>query len=142
MAKARDRFYEAKPYVTRALQDEEVRENVKNAIAAGREVYAELIGGRRPSAVAARVATDKDIQENLRSAIDDLKKAADRVQGKEEHTARNAMLLLAGIVLGLLFNPVTGPQTREWLSGKVLGEGAEDIPPAGSGNGGSGPIPA
>ena len=81
MAKARDRFYEAKPYVTRALQDEEVRENVKSAIAAAREIYDELIGARRPSAVAARVATDKEIQDNLRGAIDDLKKAADRVQG-------------------------------------------------------------
>jgi hypothetical protein len=141
MAKARDRLYDAKPYVTRALQDEEVRENVKSAIAAGREIYDELIGARRPSAVAARVATDTEIQDNLRSAIDDLKKAAARVQGKEEHTARNAMLLVTGIILGLLFNPVTGPQTREWLSGKVLGEGEDDIPPAGSGNGGSGPIP-
>jgi hypothetical protein len=141
MAKARERLYEAYPYVTRALQDEEVRENVKSAIAAGREVYDELIGARRPSAVAARVATDSEIQDHLRSAIDDLKKAADRVQGKEEHTARNAILLLTGVILGLLFNPVTGPQTREWLSRKVLGEGVEDIPPAGSGNGGSAPLP-
>ncbi len=141
MAKAKDRLYEAYPYVARALQDEEVRENVKSAIAAGRGVYDELIGARRPSAVAARVATDSEIQDNLRSAIDDLKKAANRVQGKEEHTARNAFLLVTGIVLGLLFNPVTGPQTRGWLSAKVLGDGEADIPPAGSGNGGSGAIP-
>jgi hypothetical protein len=141
MAKAKDRLYEAYPYVSRALQDEEVRENVKSAIAAGREVYDELIGARRPSAVAARMATDSEIQDNLRSAIDDLKKAANRVQGKEEHTARNAILLVTGIVLGLLFNPVTGPQTREWLSAKVLGDGEAEIPPAGSGDGGSGAIP-
>jgi hypothetical protein len=123
MAKAKDRLSDAKPYVARALQDEEVRENVKSAIAAAREIYDELIGGRRPTAVAARVATDKEIQDNLRSAIDDLKKAATRVQGKKEHTSRNATLLLTGIVLGVLFNPLTGPQTREWLSEKILGEG-------------------
>jgi hypothetical protein len=139
MAKATDRLSDAKPYVTRALQDEEVRENVKSAIAAAREIYDELIGGRRPTAVAARVATDKDIQDNLRSAIDDLKKAAIKVQGKKEHSSRNATLLLTGIVLGVLFNPVTGPQTREWISDKLFGEGEDDTSSATSGgNSGSG----
>jgi hypothetical protein len=138
MAKAKDRISDAKPYVTRALQDEEVRENVKSAIAAAREIYAELVGGRRPSAVAARVATDKEIQDSLRSAIDDLKKAANKVQGKKEHSSRNATLLLTGIVLGILFNPVTGPQTRDWLSGKLLGEGEDDTSSGRSGNSGAG----
>ena len=136
MAKAKDRLADAKPYVARALQDEEVRENVKNAIAAAREIYEELVIGRRPSVVAARVATDKDIQDNLRSAIDDLKKAADKVQGKKEHSSRNATLLMTGIVLGILFNPVTGPQTRGWLADRLFG-GEEDSPGT-SGNSGAG----
>jgi hypothetical protein len=134
MAKAKDRISEATPYVKRALQDEEVRENVKSAVAAAREIYDELVGGRRPSAMAARVATDKEIQDNLRSAIDDLRKAANRVQGKKEHSTRNATLLLTGIALGVLFNPVTGPQTRHWLANKVLGEESEG-PPGSSGTG-------
>jgi hypothetical protein len=136
MAKTRDRLSDAKPYVSRALQDEEVRENVKSAIAAAREIYDEILGGRRPTAVAARVATDKEIQDNLRSAIDDLKKAANRVQGKKEHTTRNATLLLTGIVLGVLFNPVTGAQTREWIMDKILGESGDET--ASSGNGSAG----
>jgi hypothetical protein len=138
MAKAKDKLSEAKPYVTRALQDEEVRENVKSAIAAAREIYDELVGGRRPTAVAARVATDKEIQDNLRSAIDDLKKAATRVQGKKEHSSRNATLLFTGIVLGILFNPVTGSQTREWISQRIFGEGGEDSSAASGGNSGAG----
>ena len=138
MAKAKDKLSDAKPYVTRALQDEEVRENVKNAIIAAREIYGELIGGRRATQVATRVATDKEIQDNLRSAIDDLKKAANRVQGKKEHTSRNATLLLTGIVLGILFNPMTGAQTREWLSQKLLGEGEDETSSASSGNSGAG----
>jgi hypothetical protein len=121
MAKARDRVSDMKPYVTRALQDEEVRENVKHAIATARDIYDELLGGRSTTAVATRVATDSDIQESLKSAIDDLRKAANRVQGKKEHSSRNATLLLAGITLGILFNPVTGPATRQWISNKLLG---------------------
>jgi peptidoglycan hydrolase-like amidase len=120
-AKAKDRVSEMKPYLTRAIQDTEVRDNVKSAIAAAREVYEELMGGRSTTAVATRVATDKEIQDNLKSAIDDLRKAANRVQGKKEHTSRNAVLLMAGIALGILFNPVTGAQTREWLTDKLLG---------------------
>jgi hypothetical protein len=134
MAKAKDRLADAKPYVTRALQDQEVRENVKSAIAAAREIYDELMGGRGATAVAARVATDKEIQDNLKSAIEDLKKAAGKVQGKKEHSSRNAMLLLTGITLGILFNPVTGSATREWLSDKILG--GDDSSPGSSGNGG------
>ena len=31
------------------------------------------------------------------------------------------MLLLIGVVVGLLFNPVTGPETRRWLKDKLFG---------------------
>jgi hypothetical protein len=133
MAKAKDRVSDMKPYLTRALQDEEVRENVKNAIATARDIYDELLGGRSTTAIATRVATDEDIQENLKSAIEDLRKAANRVQGKKEHSSRNATLLIAGIALGILFNPITGPATRQWISDKLLGgdEGSTGSGPSG-----------
>ena len=100
--------------------------DVKSAIMTAREIYDELMGGRSQiTAAAARVATDKDIQESLRDAIDDLRDAADRIQGKTSHSARNATLLMTGIVLGILFNPLTGPGTRRWLQDKVFGEGEE-----------------
>ena len=123
--RARDRANDVRPYLERALTDERVREDVKSAVATAREIYEQLLGGRQYTAAAARVATDKDIQESLREAIDDLRSAADRVQGKSSHSGRNAMLLLTGIALGILFNPVTGPGTRRWLQDKVFGEGEE-----------------
>jgi hypothetical protein len=125
MANTRDRVSGAasnvKPYVERAVSDEELRENVKAAFQAAREVYDELIGNRSVTTVATRVATDKEIQEKLKGALDDLRNAADRVQGKKEHSGRNATLLLAGIALGILFNPVTGPATRKWLADSIFG---------------------
>ena len=75
--------------------------------------------------VAAKVASDKDIQDQLRSAIDDLRAAASRIQGNATHKSRNGTLLLAGIALGILFNPMTGPETRRWLKNKIFGEEEE-----------------
>ena len=123
--RARDRASDVKPYIERALKDERVREDVKSAIATAREIYDQLIGARAMSSVAAKVATDKEIQQSLRDAVDDLRDAADRIQGKDSHSGRNATLLLTGIALGILFNPLTGPGTRRWLQDKIFGEGEE-----------------
>jgi len=120
-----DKADKARPYVERALTDENVRENVKSALLAARTVYDELLGGRGVTTVATRVATDKEIQESLRKAIEELRTAADRVQGKKEsHTGRNT-LLLVGIAIGILYNPVTGPATRQWLRDLVSGSDEE-----------------
>ena len=123
--KAAEKVQEVKPYVERALKDEDLRDNLKSAFEAAREVYAELIGDRGMTGVASKVATDKDIQDNLKRALDELREAGDRVRGKEDHTGRNATLLLTGITLGILFNPVTGPATRNWLKDRVFGSDDE-----------------
>jgi hypothetical protein len=136
MAKAKDRVADVKPYVKRAIQDEELRDSLRSAFATARDVYDELIGGRGVTAVAGKVASDKDIQDQLRSAVEDLRTAADRIQGRDEHKGRNTSLLLAGIMLGILFNPMTGPETRRWLKDKIFGE-AEDFGYGGSSGNGS-----
>jgi len=141
MTKTKDKVSDAaasvKPYVDRALQDPELRENVRNAYESAKSIYEELIGNRGVTGVARRVATDKDIQDELRGAITELRTAADRVRGRDEHGGRNTGLLLIGIVLAVLFNPVTGSQTRKWLSDRLLG-GDGDFTYQGGENGGSG----
>jgi hypothetical protein len=140
MTKAKDKVLDragsARPYIERALNDEELRDNVRNAFESAREVYNELIGGRGAIPVATRVATDKEIQDRLKDAIAELRTAANRVQGKRDHGGRNATLLLTGIALGILFNPVSGPQTRKWLTDKLFGP-SDEFTYQGGGNGGS-----
>ena len=132
MAKAKDRVADVKPYVKRAIQDEELRDSLRSAFSTARDVYDELMGGRGMTGVASKVASDEDIQKQLRSAIEDLRSAANRIQGKEEHKGRNTSLLLVGIALGILFNPKTGPETRRWLKDKMFGE-EEDFGYGGNG---------
>jgi hypothetical protein len=142
MLKTRDKVSDAagnvKPYVDRALHDEELRDNLRSAYASARTIYDELVGKRGVTGVATRIATDKDIQDELRSTIEGLRKAADRVQGNEPKKSRNGGLLLLGIVLGILFNPLTGPATRKWLSSRAFGGGDDDFTYQGSGNGDNG----
>jgi hypothetical protein len=140
MAKTKERISDVRPYVERAVKDEDLRENVMAAFQAAREVYSDLVGDRGVTGIATRVATDKDIQENLKKAVDELREAADRVQGKEEHKGRNTMLLLAGITLGILFNPMTGPATRQWVKDKVLGP-SDDFTYGGDSGSGTGTSP-
>ena len=141
MAKTKDKVSDAagsvRPYVDRALHDDELRDNVRSAYESARSIYNELLGNRGVTGVATRVATDKDIQSELRSTIAELRKAAERVQGKEAHTGRNGGLLFLGILLGILFNPFTGGPTRKWLSDRVLG-GGDDFTYQGGGNGSAG----
>ncbi len=86
----------------------------------------ELIGKRGMTGVAAKVATDTEIQDQLRSAIDDLRSAANRVQGGTDgHKSRNGTLLFVGIAIGILFNPLTGPETRRWLKNRIFGDEEE-----------------
>ena len=143
MTKTRDKVYDAaenvKPYVERAMRDEKLRDDVMSAFGTAKELYGELIGDRGAVTLATRVATDDDVRDKLRDAIEDLRRAADRLQGKKDHGSRTATLLVAGIALGILFNPVTGPETRKWLKEAISG-GGDDFGgdySSGSANGGS-----
>jgi len=111
----------ARPYVERVAQDEELHEHVKNAYASARSIYDELLGSRGATGMATKVARNQDLQDQLRKTIEELRLAGQRAQGKESHTGRNVTLLLAGIALGVLFNPATGPETRKWLKDRILG---------------------
>lgn len=137
MVKTKEKVVDAaenvKPYVDRAISDEKLRADVMNAFTTARDLYNELVGDRRAVTVAARVATDDEVRAKLKEAIEDLRSAADRLQGKKDHSGRNATLLVAGIALGILFNPVTGPETRRWLKEMIGGSddfGGDYSPPS------------
>ena len=137
--RAKDRVSDAteniKPYVERAMADEKLREDVIRAFGSAREIYQELMGEKNAITLASRVATDDDIRDKVRDAIEDLRRSSERLQGKRDHSGRNATLLVAGIALGMLFNPLTGPETRRFIR-DMLGSGGGDADRKGGGSNG------
>jgi hypothetical protein len=125
MTKTKDKVSDAaesiKPYVERAMTDEKLRGDVMRAFGTARELYSELMGEKsRPITLASRVATDDDVRDKLREAIEDLRHASERLQGKKEHSGgKKSTLLIAGLALGILFNPVTGAETRRFIKDMI-----------------------
>ncbi len=139
MAKTRDKVYDTaeniKPYVERAMTDDKLRSDVMKAFQTAKELYGELVGGDRGAVtLATRVATDDDIRDKVRDALEDLRQASDRLQGKKSHSGRATTVLIAGLALGILFNPVTGRETRRFIK-DMVGGGGESPSDFGSGNG-------
>lgn len=127
-AKVADTFEAVRPYLERALRDEEFRKDLKDALSAARELYGPLTKGDGMAASARNLATDKKAQEHMKRALEDLTSAAGTLQGtkKKSHKGRK-MLILAGIVAGILYNPWTGPQTREKILDMIAG--SDDLEP-------------
>jgi hypothetical protein len=126
--KVADAAASARPYVERAIRDKELRDNVRNAYSSARAVYDELASRRRMSDAASRLAGDKDLQDEIRSVIDELRNAAGRVKDVKRETpdagrAWSGLLLFVGIALGILLNPITGPAVRRMLARKLFGSG-------------------
>jgi hypothetical protein len=118
----------ARPVVKRVAQDKKFQRHMKSAYGSAKAIYDELFregglgteaGGRK---VVARLAQDPELQEELRKVVAELRAAGQRAKEttKPSHMARNT-LLLAGIVIGILYNPRTGPGTRKWLKERIVG---------------------
>ncbi|MCW2955614.1 MAG: hypothetical protein JWO69_483 [Thermoleophilia bacterium] len=115
-----------RPYVTRALKDEEIRNNVFRAWNAARKVYGEL-GGESPIGAASKLSSDKEsVRENLDTTVKSLSEAIVRMSGdkRRKRGSWGPFLLLAGILV-VLFNPATGTQTRSWLKDNLFGSEEE-----------------
>jgi hypothetical protein len=119
-----------RPYVKRAMEDPELREDLLAAFVAARSLYGQIAKGEGVKGKAERVS-DKKFQDELQDLVSEVSAASDRLQGKgKAHKTRNRVILLTGVTLGVLYNPWTGQATREWIMSRVAGEngdGFEDL---------------
>lgn len=114
-----------RPYVDRALHDDEIRSNVFRAWNAARKVYGEL-GGEGPVGAASKLSGKDSVREDLDTTVQSLSEAIVRMSGqqKKERSSWGLFFLLAGAML-VLFNPATGAGTRKWLKDHLFGSEEE-----------------
>jgi hypothetical protein len=142
MAKTKDKSQVAidvlAPYVKRAMEDPELRDDLLAAFVAARSLYGQLAKGSGVKGKAGKV-TEKDFQKHLQQLVDDLSDASGRIQGKAKrsHKARNRMVLLTGVTLGVLYNPWTGEATRDWIMNRIAGENGSGLDDLGRDLGGA-----
>ena len=121
MAKTKDTAEALRPYVKRAMDDPDLREDLVAAFAAARELYEQVSKGEGVKGKAQKIS-GKDFQKELQDLVSDISDASDRIRegDKKSHKARN-VVLLTGVTLGLLYNPWTGQATRDWIMARVSG---------------------
>ena len=115
-----------KPYVQRAMTDPELREDLLAAFVAARGIYGQMARGSGIKGKAQK-ATQKDVQKQLQKLVGDLSEAGDKLKGKKSHKARNRIILLTGVTLGVLYNPWTGQATRDWIMDQVSGDNSNGL---------------
>ena len=67
------------PYVRRLIEDEELRENIREAFDAARDAFQRMSNGKGP---AKAIFDDKKVHRDLQDAAASMKEAADQIRGK------------------------------------------------------------
>jgi hypothetical protein len=80
-------------YVQRFMEDEELRENVRNAFVSAKKAYGR-INGKGP----VKALDDKKVQRELKDAAGSLKDAADSLRGGKKRKRRKGRLLMIALV--------------------------------------------
>jgi hypothetical protein len=83
-------------YVRRLIEDQELRDSIREAYDAGRSAYDRLQKQKRP---ASALMDDKKVHNELRDAAESLREASDRLRGRRE---KKGSALGKLIVLGII----------------------------------------
>ena len=91
------------PYVRRLIEDDDLRNSVKDAFEAARHAYQRMSNGKGPVRA---VTEDKKVQRDLRTAAESLRDASERLRGKRKkhRLGRLFVIAVAGAVLALVLS--------------------------------------
>ncbi len=92
------------PYVQRLMEDEDLRDNLREAIEAARGAYARATGNGKGAVKA--VTSDKKVQKDLRNAAESLREASEQLRApkrrKKSRLGRLVMLAIVGGIVALV----------------------------------------
>jgi adenylosuccinate synthase len=84
-------------YVQRLVEDDELRDNLRNAFESARKAYARMSNGKGPVKA---VTENKKVQKDLREAATSLKDAAESLRDGKKKKRRKGRVLLLAIIGG------------------------------------------
>lgn len=97
-ARATDIYETARenPYVQRLIEDEELRDSLRDAFEAAKGAYGRATGNGKGAVKA--VTSDKKVQKDLRDAAENLREAADRLRKPAKRKGGIGKLLVIAVV--------------------------------------------
>lgn len=84
------------PYVQRLIEDDDLRDNLRDAFDSARGAYGRATGSGKGAAKA--VTSDKKVQKDLRKAAESLREASDRLKAPPQRKSRLGRLILFALV--------------------------------------------
>jgi hypothetical protein len=97
-ARASDIYETARenPYVQRLIEDDELRDSLKDAFEAARGAYGRATGNGKGAVKA--VTSDKKVQKDLRNAAENLRDVSERLRAPKKRKSRLGRLILFSLV--------------------------------------------
>jgi hypothetical protein len=104
------------PYVQRLIEDEDLRDNIREAVEAARDAYARIANGKGP---AKAIMEDKKVHKDLRTAAESLREASEQLRGKRRKSRLGRLILIA--LIGAAIALILSEDIRKALLDKLFG---------------------
>ena len=106
------------PYVQRLIEDEDLRDSIREAFESARDAYTRMANGKGP---AKALMDDKKVQRDLKEAAENFREASERLRGKKQRKGMTlGRLLLLGLI-GAIVVLVLSEDARKVLMDKLFG---------------------
>lgn len=103
-------------YVQRLIEDEELRDNIREAVEAARDAYARIANGKGP---AKAIMEDKKVHKDMRKAAEALREASEQLRGKKRKSRLGRIILIA--LLGAAIALLLSEDIRKAVLDKLFG---------------------
>lgn len=105
-------------YVRRLIEDEELRDSIREAYDASQKAYGRIQKQKHP---AKAVMDDKKTQRELREAAESLRAASDRLRGKKDKSGSALGKLLVLAIVGAIAAIVLSEDVRKAVLDRLFG---------------------
>lgn len=113
--RARQTAEVARPYVGRLLEDDKLRDDIRDAYGSARKAYARATNGKAP----AKLLNDKKLRKELRRTGDSLRDASERLRAEEKKRRWTRLLLIA--MIGAVLAIALSEDLRKALLDRMFG---------------------